>query len=78
MGPDGCHPRVLRETADILNVSLQTIFDKTFIEGRIPTIWKDAIISTLYKNKRDKSEPTNYRPVSLACLPSRKCEKKKR
>ena len=24
MGPDGCHPRVLKETADILNVPLQT------------------------------------------------------
>ena len=76
MGSDGCHPRVLRETADILNVPLQTIFDKTFIEGRIPTIWKDANISALYKNKGDKSKTTNYRPVSLTCLPSRICEKK--
>ena len=75
MGPDGCHPRVLKETADILNVPLQTIFDKTFAEGRIPSIWKDANISALYKNKGDKSETTNYRPVSLTCLPSRICEK---
>ena len=75
MGPDECHPRVLRENADILNIPLQTIFDKTFAEGRIPSIWKDANISALYKNKGDKSETTNYRPVSLTCLPSRICER---
>lgn len=75
MGPDGCHPRVLRETANILNKPLQTIFDKSFTEGRIPSIWKDANISALYKNKGDKSETTNYRPVSLTCLPSRICER---
>ena len=75
MGPDGCHPRVLRETYDIVNKPLQTIFDKTFIEGKVPHIWKEANITALYKNKGDKSETTNYRPVSLTCLPSRICEK---
>ena len=75
MGPDGCHPRILRETADIVNTPLQMIFNKTFTEGCVPTIWKDANISALYKNKGDKSETTNYRPVSLTCLPSRLCEK---
>ena len=51
-------------------------------KGRIPSIWKDANISALYKNKGDKSETTNYRPVSLnyrpvslTCLPSRICER---
>ena len=75
MGPDGCHPRVPRETYDIVNKPLQTIFDKTFIEGKVPHIWKEANITALYKNKGDKSETTNYRPVSLTCLPSRICEK---
>ena len=75
MGPDGCHPRILREMADIVNTPLQMIFDKTFTEGCVPTIWKDANISALYKNKGDKSETTNYRPVSLTCLPSRLREK---
>ena len=45
MGPDGCHPRLLRETADIVNIPLQKIFDKTFEEGCVPSLWKDANIS---------------------------------
>ena len=75
MGPDGCHPRVLRETYDIINKPKQNIFDKTFMEGKVPDIWKEANITALYKNKGDKSDTTNYRPVSLTCLPSRLCEK---
>ena len=38
MGPDGCHPRLLRETADIVNIPLQKNFDKTFEEGCVPSL----------------------------------------
>ena len=75
MGPDGCHPCLLRETVDMVNIPVQKIFDETFGEGCVPSLWKDANISALYKNKGEKSETTNYRPVSFTCLPSRLCEK---
>ena len=75
MGPGGCHPRLLRETVGIVNTPLQIFFNKSFIEGKIPTVWKDANVSALYKNKGDKCETTNYRPVSLMCLPCPLCEK---
>ena len=57
------------------NRPLQTLFDKTFTEGKVPVIWKDANVTVLFKNIGDKSETTNYRPVSLTCLPSRICER---
>ena len=38
MGPDGCHPRLFRETADIISTPLETVFDKTFNEGKVPDI----------------------------------------
>ena len=52
MGPDGCHPRLLRETADIVYIPLQKIFDKTFEEGCVPSLWKDAHDRLLLKLKR--------------------------
>ena len=55
MGSDGCHPRLLRETAAILNIPLQKIMDKTFVEGCEPSLWKYRNISALYKNKGEKS-----------------------
>ena len=63
MGPDGCHG------------PLYEIFKKSFEDGEIPKVWKDANVSSIYKNKGSKSSATNYRPVSLTCVPSRLSEK---
>ena len=34
-GPDGLHPRVLKETADVISQPLATIFTKSIKEGRV-------------------------------------------
>ena len=75
MGPDNCHPRLLKETAESIKEPLQVIFNKTFKEGTLPEVWKDAHVTAIYKNKGDKSETNNYRPVSLTSVPCRLCEK---
>ena len=75
MGPDECHPRVLKEAADILCKPLCMLMNKTFEEQQIPTVWKDANVTALYKNKGAKTDPSNYRPVSLTCIPCKLCEK---
>ena len=51
------------------------IFNKTFETCSIPEAWKTANVTALYKNKGGKSDPFNYRPVSLTSLPSKLCEK---
>lgn len=75
MGPDGCHPRILKETADIIYEPMYEIFKKSYEEGEVPKIWKDANVSSIFKNKGSKSSATNYRPVSLTCVPCRLAEK---
>ena len=75
IGPDNCHPRLMKETADSIKEPLQTIFNKTFKEGALSEVWKEAHVTALYKNKGDKFDTNNYRPVSLTSVPCRLCEK---
>lgn len=75
MGLDECHPRILKEAAEILSEPLRVLINKTFKEGQIPEIWKDANVSALFKNKGSKTDPSNYRPVSLTCISCKICEK---
>lgn len=66
-GPDGVHPRVLRELSATLAVPLVLIFKTSLRTGRLPEIWKKASVSAIYK-KGSKKEPGNYRPVSLTSV----------
>ena len=75
MGPDNCHPRLMKETADSIKEPLQMIFNKTFKEGTLPEVWKDAHVTALYNNKGEKSDTNSYRPVWLTSVPCRLCEK---
>ena len=75
MGPDNCHPRLLKESAETLAQPLCDIFNKTFETGSIPEAWKTTNVTALYKNKGGKSDPLNYRPVSLTSAPSKLCGK---
>ena len=59
--------RVLREAAAELAPALTCIFQATVDQGRIPTDWKSAKIAPVYK-KGDRSQPSNYRPISLTSI----------
>ena len=65
MGPDRCHPCLLHETCEQLAEPLCMIFNKSFESGEIPSLWKEANVSALYKNKGVKSYPSIYRPCLL-------------
>ena len=66
-GPDGIHSRVLKETHAEIAQPLQIIFTKLMNEGKNPSIWKQAIVVPIFK-KGKKSDPANYRPVSLTSI----------
>ena len=66
-GPDCIHPRVLRELSEELADPLKLIFDKTLGIGKLPDRWKLAEVRPIFK-KGDKTEPGNYRPVSLTSI----------
>ena len=73
-GPDECHPRMLKETADILSGPIPQLFTKSLQSGTLPKQWKEANVTCIFK-KGDKSSPGNYRPVSLTSVLCKSLEK---
>ncbi|NXM92890.1 LORF2 protein, partial [Sylvia borin] len=70
MGPDGIHPRVMRELADELAKPLSIIYQQSWLTGEVPEDWKLANVIPVNKKGR-KEDPSNYRPVSLTSVPSK-------
>ena len=66
-GPDDIYPKILVECAEELGDVVLTIFRSSFNSGQVPVDWKLANVTPLYK-KGPKSDPGNYRPVSLTSV----------
>ena len=48
-GPDGVHPRVLRELSEELAYPLHKLFQRSISEGKIPDRWREAEVRPIYK-----------------------------
>ena len=73
-GPDEIPPSILVDAANELAVPISILFRKSLASGRIPTEWKMANVSPIFK-KGAKSAVNNYRPVSLTCVLCKTMEK---
>ena len=74
MGPDGLHPRVLRELADVVAKPLSIIFWQSWLTGDVPVDWKLANVTPIFK-KGQKGDPGRYRPISLTLVPGKVMER---
>ena len=66
-GPDAIKPLILKNLKTQISPMVQIIFQKSLDSGCIPSDWIKASVCPLYK-KGDKSNPANYRPISLTCI----------
>ena len=73
-GSDNIHPKFLVETAKTIVTPLSIIYRKLLDEGILPKEWKSANISAFHK-KGSKSDPSNYRPISLTSVVCKTLEK---
>ena len=62
--PDDIHPCFLQKTASSVSLPLRLIFEKSLSRGECPADWRTANVTPIHK-KGDRTDPNNYRPVSL-------------
>ena len=73
MGPDGLHPRVLRELAGVIDELLSAIYQCSWLSGEIPEDWRLADVTPIYR-KGYKEDLVNHRPVSPTSVPTKVME----
>ena len=66
-GPDNTPSRLLKETASLMAPLLTLIFQASIQQGTVPDEWKKANVVPIDK-KGSRSDPGNYRPVSLTSI----------
>ena len=67
VGPDGVHPRLLKELSNHLCKPLARLFNNSLAVGELPKEWKQRRISAIFK-KGNRKNVGNYRPVSLTSI----------
>ena len=65
--PDFINPRPLKEGSHILAHPYTVIFNRSLSLGYLPSPMKEANVTHIFK-KDDKSQPSNYRPISLLSI----------
>ena len=63
-GPDGMTSELLSKCASVINEPLASLFSKSMREASVPSLLKRVAVVPIYKSG-DRSDPSNYRPVSL-------------
>ena len=66
-GPDGLHPRLLKECADVIAEPLAHLYQASLDSGMVPKEWKKSVVAPIFK-KGARAVAANYRPVSLTAI----------
>ena len=67
LGVDGIPPKLLKEIVEQISTPLAKLFNLSIEEGIVPSEWKEANITPLFK-KGSRNKPENYRQVSLTSV----------
>ena len=67
-GVDGIPPEIWKHGGPALHTKLHELFVCCWEQGKLPQDLRDAVIVTLYKNKGEKSDCSNYRGITLLSI----------
>ena len=73
-GPDNIKPVVLKNCANSISIPLQLLFKESIEKGELPKDWKQSNVVPIFK-KGSKTNPSNYRPISITSIVVRIFEK---
>ena len=74
-GHDGIPGFLLKKLAPAIAPNLSTIFNESLSQCSFPKMWKLANICPVWKNKGSRSDPANFRPISVLPVLARLFEK---
>ena len=74
-GLDGVHPLLLNKLADTMSFPLAIIFNTSIRTGQVPQIWKEGVVTAIFKNKGKRCIAANYRAITLTSIVCKILEK---
>jgi hypothetical protein len=74
-GHDDLPAAVIKKLSNSMACNLQTIMNKSLSTGEFPDQWKKANVCGIWKGKGAKTDPANYRPISVLPVLARVFEK---
>ena len=75
-GSDEIPYQLLKEAGPGIVGPLTTLFNKSLNLQQVPLEWKNAVVIPIYKGgRKDRQNPTSYRPISLTSCVARLMEK---
>ena len=75
VGPDGISIYHLRHLGDRGLTLLTEIFNQSWLQNKIPFIWKKGHIIPILKPGKPPSEAASFRPITILCAPSKVLER---
>ena len=64
-GPDGITNEMLIHLGNTALSKLLETLNLSWSEGKVPQIWREAVMIPILKREKNKAKAANYRPISL-------------